>query len=31
MAAAAEMLDELGVPPRIALASRDWLDELAAG
>jgi 3-hydroxyisobutyrate dehydrogenase-like beta-hydroxyacid dehydrogenase len=31
MAAAAEMLDELGVPPRIARASRDWLDELAGG
>jgi 3-hydroxyisobutyrate dehydrogenase-like beta-hydroxyacid dehydrogenase len=30
MAAAAELLDELGVPPRIASASRDWLEELSA-
>jgi 3-hydroxyisobutyrate dehydrogenase-like beta-hydroxyacid dehydrogenase len=30
MAAAADLLDELGVPPRIARASRDWLAELAA-
>jgi 3-hydroxyisobutyrate dehydrogenase-like beta-hydroxyacid dehydrogenase len=29
MAAAAEMLAELGVPPRIANASRQWLDDLA--
>jgi 3-hydroxyisobutyrate dehydrogenase-like beta-hydroxyacid dehydrogenase len=29
MAAAADLLDELGVPPRIASASRDWLAELA--
>ena len=28
MAAAAELLEELGVPPRIALASRDWLTQL---
>jgi 3-hydroxyisobutyrate dehydrogenase-like beta-hydroxyacid dehydrogenase len=28
MAAAAELLDELGVPPRIATASRDWLQDL---
>jgi 3-hydroxyisobutyrate dehydrogenase-like beta-hydroxyacid dehydrogenase len=30
MAAAADLLDELGVPPRIARASRDWLADLAA-
>jgi 3-hydroxyisobutyrate dehydrogenase-like beta-hydroxyacid dehydrogenase len=30
MAAATELLEELGVPPRIASASRDWLSELAA-
>jgi len=30
MAAAADLLDELGVPPRIATASRDWLADLAA-
>lgn len=30
MAAAADLLDELGVPPRIAAASRDWLADLAA-
>jgi 3-hydroxyisobutyrate dehydrogenase-like beta-hydroxyacid dehydrogenase len=29
MAAAAEQLDELGVPARIAAASRDWLEQLA--
>ncbi|MEV6299951.1 DUF1932 domain-containing protein [Actinoplanes sp. NPDC051861] len=29
MAAAAELLGELGVPPRIAAASRDWLEDLA--
>ena len=29
MAAAADLLDELGVPPRIAAASRDWLADLA--
>ena len=29
MAAATELLEELGVPPRIASASRDWLRELA--
>jgi 3-hydroxyisobutyrate dehydrogenase-like beta-hydroxyacid dehydrogenase len=29
MAAAADLLDELGVPPRIATASRDWLADLA--
>jgi 3-hydroxyisobutyrate dehydrogenase-like beta-hydroxyacid dehydrogenase len=28
MAAATELLEELGVPPRIAAASRDWLVEL---
>ncbi|GIJ49340.1 hypothetical protein Val02_62260 [Virgisporangium aliadipatigenens] len=28
MAAAAELLDALGVPPRIARASRDWLTDL---
>jgi 3-hydroxyisobutyrate dehydrogenase-like beta-hydroxyacid dehydrogenase len=30
MAAATELLGELGVPPRIAAASRDWLEQLAA-
>jgi 3-hydroxyisobutyrate dehydrogenase-like beta-hydroxyacid dehydrogenase len=30
MTAAAELLDSLGVPPRIATASRDWLADLAA-
>jgi 3-hydroxyisobutyrate dehydrogenase-like beta-hydroxyacid dehydrogenase len=30
MAAAADLLDELGVPPRMATASRDWLADLAA-
>jgi 3-hydroxyisobutyrate dehydrogenase-like beta-hydroxyacid dehydrogenase len=30
MAAAADLLDELGVPARIARASRDWLADLAA-
>jgi hypothetical protein len=30
MAAAADLLGELGVPPRIASASRDWLADLAA-
>jgi 3-hydroxyisobutyrate dehydrogenase-like beta-hydroxyacid dehydrogenase len=29
MAAAADMLGELGIPPRIAAASRDWLEQLA--
>lgn len=29
MAAASEMLDELGVPPRVARASQRWLEELA--
>ena len=29
MAAAADMLGELGVPARIAAASRDWLEQLA--
>jgi hypothetical protein len=29
MAAASEMLDELGVPPRVARASQHWLEELA--
>jgi 3-hydroxyisobutyrate dehydrogenase-like beta-hydroxyacid dehydrogenase len=29
MAAAAELLDDLGVPPRVARASRDWLADLA--
>ncbi len=28
MAAAAELLDDLGVPPRVARASRDWLADL---
>jgi 3-hydroxyisobutyrate dehydrogenase-like beta-hydroxyacid dehydrogenase len=30
MAAAAEMLDDLGVPPRVARASEQWLEQLAA-
>jgi 3-hydroxyisobutyrate dehydrogenase-like beta-hydroxyacid dehydrogenase len=30
MAAAAELLDDLGVPARVARASRDWLADLAA-
>jgi 3-hydroxyisobutyrate dehydrogenase-like beta-hydroxyacid dehydrogenase len=30
MAAAAELLDSLGVPARIAAASRDWLADLAS-
>jgi hypothetical protein len=30
MAAATELLAELGVPSRISAASRDWLRELAA-
>jgi len=30
MAAAAELLDDLGVPARVARASRDWLTDLAA-
>ena len=30
MAAAADLLTELGVPPRIASAARDWLHQLAA-
>jgi 3-hydroxyisobutyrate dehydrogenase-like beta-hydroxyacid dehydrogenase len=30
MQAAAQLLDELGVPPRVSLASRDWLRDLAA-
>lgn len=30
MAAAAELLDELGVPARVSRASRDWLAHLAA-
>jgi hypothetical protein len=29
MAAATDMLGELGVPARIAAASRDWLEQLA--
>jgi 3-hydroxyisobutyrate dehydrogenase-like beta-hydroxyacid dehydrogenase len=29
MAAASDLLIELGVPPRVAAASRDWLAELA--
>jgi hypothetical protein len=29
MAAAAELLQELGVPDRIAAASRDWLLQVA--
>jgi hypothetical protein len=29
MAAAAELLAELGIPARIAAASRDWLAQLA--
>jgi 3-hydroxyisobutyrate dehydrogenase-like beta-hydroxyacid dehydrogenase len=28
MAAASDMLDELGVPPRVARASREWLEQL---
>lgn len=31
MAAAAEMVAAVGVPPRISLASREWLADLAAG
>lgn len=30
MESAIELLDELGVPPRISTASRDWLHDLAA-
>jgi len=30
MAAATELLGELGIPARIAAASRDWLEQLAA-
>ncbi|MDH2412558.1 DUF1932 domain-containing protein [Nocardioides sp. CER19] len=30
MSAAAEMLDDLGVPPRVARASERWLEDLAA-
>jgi 3-hydroxyisobutyrate dehydrogenase-like beta-hydroxyacid dehydrogenase len=30
MAAAAQLLDGLGVPPRVSQASRDWLEQLAA-
>jgi hypothetical protein len=30
MDAAAELLEELGVEPRIAAAARAWLEELAA-
>jgi hypothetical protein len=30
MAAASELLGELGIPARIAAASRDWLAQLAA-
>ena len=30
MAAAADLLDELGVPARVTRASRDWLAELAS-
>jgi hypothetical protein len=29
MAAATDLLNELGVPPRIARASREWLEQLA--
>jgi 3-hydroxyisobutyrate dehydrogenase-like beta-hydroxyacid dehydrogenase len=31
MAAAGDLLDELGVPPRVARASQQWLEELASG
>ena len=31
MAAASDLLGELGVPPRIARASQQWLEDLAAG
>jgi 3-hydroxyisobutyrate dehydrogenase-like beta-hydroxyacid dehydrogenase len=31
MAAASELLTELGVPPRVAMASQQWLEDLAAG
>ncbi|MGP7997252.1 MAG: DUF1932 domain-containing protein [Streptosporangiaceae bacterium] len=31
MAAASELLEELGVPPRVARASQQWLEDLAAG
>jgi 3-hydroxyisobutyrate dehydrogenase-like beta-hydroxyacid dehydrogenase len=30
MRAAAQLLEDLGVPPRVSLASRDWLRDLAA-
>jgi len=30
MEAAADLLDELGVPARVTRASRDWLAELAS-
>jgi hypothetical protein len=30
MAAATDLLGELGIPARIAAASRDWLEQLAA-
>jgi hypothetical protein len=29
MAAASDMLGELGVPPRVARASQRWLEELS--
>ena len=31
MAAASDLLDELSVPPRVARASQQWLNELASG
>jgi 3-hydroxyisobutyrate dehydrogenase-like beta-hydroxyacid dehydrogenase len=31
MSAAVRMLDDLGVPPRVSKASRDWLADLAGG
>jgi len=31
MAAASELLGELGVPPRVARASQEWLEDLASG
>jgi hypothetical protein len=29
MMAAAELLDDLGIPPRVTRASQHWLDQLA--
>jgi hypothetical protein len=30
MSAAVDLLTELGVPPRVSAASRDWLEEIAS-